>query len=88
MTTEFVTNYLDKKIYENEDFIVCKFYDLRVKQNLTEESVQQFLSLAKIRLENMNYLVYFTGAKYKYKGESKRVKDNEYMVAIKEREVH
>lgn len=37
MTKEFVTHYIDKKIYENEDYIRYTFYELRVKNNLSEE---------------------------------------------------
>ena len=84
MTTKFVTDYLDKKIEENEDYIICTFYDLRIKNNLSEEKVQEFLKLAKIRLENMNYQVYFTGAKFTYKNTRKVVENNQYMIAIKE----
>ncbi len=84
MTPKFVTEYLDKKISENENYIVCTFYDLRIRNNLSEGEVDRFLELAKIRLENMNYNVFFTTAKYKYENVEKTVQDNEYMVAIKE----
>ena len=84
MTPKFVTQYLDKKINENENYIVCTFYDLRIRNNLSEGEVDRFLELAKIRLENMNYNVYFTTAKYTYQNVEKIVQDNEYMVAIKE----
>ena len=84
MTIEFVTEYLNKKMDENEEYIVCTFYDLRIKHNVFEDEVQSFLELAKIRLENMNYKVFFTGAEYMYKFERKKVKDNEYLVAIKD----
>lgn len=82
MTKEFITNYIDKKIREDENYIVCMFYDLRIKHDLSEDEVQKFLELAKIRLENMNYRVYFTGARYTYNNESRIVQDNELMVAI------
>lgn len=65
MTIQFVTEYLDNKIAENENYIVCSVYDLRVKHNLAEKDVDIFLQYAKTRLENLNYQVYFTGAKYK-----------------------
>lgn len=85
MTTKFVTEYLDRKIEENEDYIVCTFYDLRIKNNLSEEQVQEFLELAKTRLENLHYQVYFTGAKFDYKNTRKIVENNQYMVAIREK---
>lgn len=83
MTIQFITDYLDKKIEENENYIVCTFYDLRVRNGLTELEVNKFLELSKIRLENMDYQVYFTGAKYMYNYTKMTVQDNEYMVAIK-----
>ena len=43
MTTEFVTNYIDKKLNENDNFIRYTFYELRVKNNLSEEEVDEFL---------------------------------------------
>ena len=45
MTTEFVTNYIDKKLNENDNFIRYTFYELRVKNNLSEEEVDEFLDL-------------------------------------------
>ena len=35
------------------------------------------------KLENINYKVYFTNAKYEYNGEKYTVKENELMIAIK-----
>lgn len=84
MTTQFITEYLDKKIEENENIIICTFFDLRVVNNVKEDEVDYFFEKAKIRLENMNYQVYFTGAEYIYNNIRKTVADNEYMVAIKE----
>lgn len=84
MTIEFVTEYLDRKMEENEDYILCTVYDLRVKNNVLEQEVDDFLKYAKIRLENLNYQVYFTGARFKYDNNIRIVQDNEYMVAIKE----
>ena len=85
MSIKFVTEYLDRNIKENEDYIVCTFYDLRIKNNLSEEQVQEFLELAKTRLENLHYQVYFTGAKFDYKNNRNIVENNQYMVAIKEK---
>ena len=65
--------------------IIITFYELRIKYDLSEDETQEFLSLSKIRLENMKYQVYFTGAKYEQNGVIKTVQDNELMVAIKEK---
>lgn len=87
MTTQFVTEYLDNKIEKNGNYIKCTFYELRVKRNLSEEQVDELLKLAKTRLENMNYQVYFTGAKFKYNGKEQQVQSQDYMIAIKERNI-
>lgn len=41
------------------------------------------MGLAKIRLENLGYSVYFENDRYEYKGEIKVVEVNELMIAIK-----
>ena len=82
MTTQFIENYWQDKL--GEDCIVCTFYDLRVKHNLSESEVDEFLQLSRNKLENNGYDVYFTGAKYKYHGEEKVVETNQYIVAIKD----
>ena len=84
MTMKFVTEYIDKKVNENKEFIRYTFYELRVKNNLSEEEVEDFLDVNKDYFENKDYKVYFTGEKYKYKGEEKQVEQNELMIAIKD----
>ena len=85
MTTEFLTDYIDKKISENPNYIRYTFYELRVKNNLSEDEVDEFLRLSRNRLENLGYNVYFTGAKYIYDNANRTVQDNELLVAIKEK---
>lgn len=84
MTMQEITQYLDNKIDKNENLVIITFYEVRIKFDLSEEETQEFLRLCKTRLENLGYEVYFTGAKYRYQGESKIVQSNELMVAIKE----
>ncbi len=84
MTLEFVDNYINRKINENEEFVHFTFYELRVKSDLTEEETNKFLELAKIKLENLKYKVYFIGDTYEYKGQTKEIETNELMVAIKQ----
>ena len=43
MTVKFVEEYWNSKLKENEEYMVCTFYDLRVKNNVSEEDVDQFL---------------------------------------------
>ena len=84
MTLKFITDYIDKKIKENERKVILSFFQLRIKLNLSEEQTDEFLKLCRIRLENLGYQVYFTGAKYNYENENKVVQDNELLVAIKQ----
>lgn len=84
MTMQFVTDYINKKINENPNYIRYTFYELRVKNNLSEEDVDEFLRINRDYFENKDYNVYFTNAKYTYKNEDKIVEPNELMIAIKE----
>ena len=78
-----VAEYLDEKIEKNSDFIVCTFYELRIKKNLSKEETSQFLEFSKNRLKNNGYKVFYTGQKYEYQNTIKTVQDNELLVAIK-----
>ena len=84
MTMQFITDYIDKKVKENNNFIRYTFYELRVKNNLSENEVDEFLRINKDYFENKGYNVYFTGAKFEYNNAKRTVQDNELMIAIKE----
>ena len=84
MTMQFITDYIDKKVKENNNFIQYTFYELRVKNNLSENEVDEFLRINKDYFENKGYNVYFTGAKFEYNNAKITVQDNELMIAIKE----
>ena len=47
MTLQFVGDYLDKKIKSDPYYIVCTYFDLRVRNNLTEGEIFEFLNLSK-----------------------------------------
>lgn len=83
MTLEFIEKSINKKIEENESIIKYTFYELRVKNNLTEAETYNFLALVKTRLENLNYKVYRTGQNYIFSNKTEKVKENELLVAIK-----
>lgn len=85
MTKEFVTHYIDKKIYQDENYIRYTFYELRVKNNLSEEEANEFLRISNNYFENKGYKVYFTGDKYEYNDAKRTVQSNELMVAIRDR---
>lgn len=81
----FIINYIDKKERESKDknFIRYTFYDLRVKNNLSEKEVDKLLKVSRDYFQNKGYNVYFTGAKYEYKNANMLVQDNELMIAVK-----
>ena len=86
MTDAFVMNYINKKIAEseNENFIKYSFYELKVKNNLTDEEISKFLKINKDFFENKGYNVYFTDAQYTHNNSRRTVQPNELMIAIKE----
>ena len=85
MTDMFVIKYIDNKLreVENPNFIRYTFYELRIKNNLTEEEIDRFLKINKDYFENKGYEVFFTGAKFIYKAIALTVQDNELMIAVK-----
>lgn len=75
---------LKEKNKTNTNYIRYTFYELRVKNNLSEKDTDKFLSLIRNKLQNENYKVYFTGTKFNYNNYIITVQDNELMIAIKE----
>ena len=75
---------LTEKIYQNINYIRYTFYELKVKYNLSEEELDRFLILIRTKLENENYKVYFTDAKFIYENANRTVQPNEILIAIKE----
>lgn len=85
MTLEYITEYIDKKIYKNDQMIILTFYELRVKENLSEEDTALFLHFCTQRLINLGYKLYKTGEHYIYEEKEKIVKSNILLIAIKEK---
>lgn len=83
MKEDYVNKYIKEKITSGDDFLRFSFYELRVKENLSNDDTDDFLEMAKWKLEDIGYDVYFSGAKYTYKGNRYMVGDNELMIAIK-----
>lgn len=75
---------LKEKLDKNTDFIRYTFYELRIKYNLSEKDTDRFLELIRTKLQNENYRVYFTGARFEYKDAKMKVQDNELMISIKD----
>lgn len=74
---------LKEKLIKNATYIRYTFYELRIKYNLTEQETARFLDLIKIKLQNENYNVYFTGTQFEYNNSKMNVQDNELIVAVK-----
>lgn len=84
MTDKFIFDYIELKEQENSEFIRYSYYELKIKNNLTDEEIDRFLKINRDYFENHNYKVYFTGARYEYKGAFQNVQANELMIAFKE----
>lgn len=83
MTTQFVTDYINNKIENNKDFIRISFYELRIKNNLSEEDTDEFLRLCMTYLENKGYEVYIGNSRYNYNNATQNVQPNELLIAFK-----
>lgn len=79
-----ITEYLDNKIEKNSKRLIFTFYELRIKMDLTEPTIEKFLRLSETRLINLGYQTYRPGEVYEYEGEKVAVKENELLIAIKE----
>ena len=75
---------LKEKMNKNANYIRYTFYELRVKYNLSEEDTDRFLGLIRTKLQNENYRVYFTGARFEYRDAKIKVQDHELIIAVKE----
>ena len=57
---------------------------IRVKNNLSEQDTDKFLSLTRTKLENKNYKVYFSHARFTYKNANMMVQPNDLILNIKQ----
>ena len=83
---KFTLNLINKKLEENSEFIRYTFYELKVKNNLTDEEMNNVLQISKMFLKNRKYTVYFTDEKFEYQNATRKVQSNEMLIAIKEGE--
>ena len=79
----FIQKFIEEKMKLDSNYIRCTFYEIRVKNNFTEEDTLEFLKLIRNYLENNNFNVYFTGAKFVYKEANRTVQPNELFIAYK-----
>ena len=79
----FAINFINKKEREDENYVRYSYYELKVKNNLTEQEIGELLRISKNYFENKSYRVYFAGDEYEYNNSKMKVESNEYMVAIR-----
>ena len=83
---EYVEEFIAEKIAKNPKMVRFTYFELKVKQNLTEKGLDRFLRCSKIILEELNYQVYFTGARFQFENANRVVETNEYLIGIKDEE--
>ena len=86
MTDKFIFEYIDFKEKQSSEFIRYSYYELKIKSNLSDEEIDRFLKVNRDYFENKGYKVYFTNARYEYKGAFQNVQPNELMIAFRELE--
>lgn len=79
----FTINLIRTKEEENEKYIRYSCYELKIKNNLSEEEIDEVLRISRDYFENKGYEVYFTNAKFEYQNAKRKVETNEYMIALK-----
>lgn len=83
LNMEKVNNYLTKKLETHSDIIICTYFEMKIKLDISEKDENLFLRYARDKLQENGYDCYFTNSKYKYNNEEKIVDTNELIVAIK-----
>ena len=81
---KFTIGLIESKEKENENYIRYSYYELKVKNNLSEKEIDEVLKISRDYFENKNYKVYFTNAEFEYQNARRKVESNEYMIAFKE----
>lgn len=75
---------VEEKLEIDEKFLRFTFYEVMVKNKVSNQQESKFLSLAKNKLNNMRYTVYFQDQQFMYNEARMRVQPNELLIAIKE----
>ena len=89
MTSKEFTAFLNNKIKQSENFIRITFFEMRIKENLSQEELIEFIDASRNKLQNLNYKVFTeVGDKYWYNGDSYEVKSNELLIAVKNQEIN
>lgn len=80
----FIINLIESKEKENENYIRYSYYELKIKNNLSENEIDNVLRISRDYFENKGYKVYFTNAEFEYQNAKRKVETNEYMIALKD----
>lgn len=80
---QFTKELIESKEIENTNYIRYSYYELKVKDNLTEKEIDYVLKSSRDYFENKGYKVYFTNAEFEYQNVKRKVEINEYMIAFK-----
>lgn len=87
MNNEFdlaqINTYLENKLKSNNNKIICTYYEVKFKLNISNKDETTFLKIARDKFQEYGYDVYFTNARYKYDNKINIVESNEMIVAIK-----
>lgn len=75
--------YISNKIVESGNYIVFSYYDVRVRHNVSNDELQDFIEDAEEILEEKGYDVYLENENYTYNGSNRAVQCSEVLVAIK-----
>ena len=76
---------VEEKLEIEENFLRFTYYEVMVKNKVSNQQEGEFLRLAKNKLNNMRYTVYFQDQQFIYNEAKMRVQPNELLIAIKER---
>lgn len=83
MTLSEFSEFLDKKIEENDRYVRISFYELRIEYDLSAKETDNFIKLAKNKLNNLGYEVYTREKDNSHQNDIIELKDNELLVAVK-----
>ena len=78
-----INTYLENKLKSNDSKIIYTYYEVKFKLNISNKDETTFLKIARDKLQEYGYDVYFTNAKYKYNDKIYTVESNKMIVAIK-----
>lgn len=78
-----IDDLISKKLSIDENCFTFTYFEVMVKNNLKKEQENEFCELAKIKLNNMGYRVYFESEQFEYNNAYRRVQSNELLIAVK-----